>query len=145
MTQRRKIAFLAAFLAATMASGCAGVAHIATAAADARQVPPRTSYGSTQSADRLFTAAAQSMARNGTLLSSDRSSGVVQGKKGNWGINAEIVTADPGSQITVSARYNPSTQMDFNSREGVTNAFLAELQSALGEELVPLDSAPTAR
>lgn len=119
-------------------SGCA----VATAVADSKQKPPTTEYTSKQRPDRVFTAAVQAMGLFGKVLSQDRASGVVQGQKGNWIMNAAIVQSGGGSRIQLSARYVPSNQMDFNSRDGMTKEFVAQLEKNLGSKLAEATPLP---
>lgn len=111
--------------------GCAG----ATAMADAKQTPPVAEYSSAQPADRVFTATVRAMGSFGKTTAQDRASGLVQGERGNWVMNAEISPQQKGSRIQLSARYVPSKRMDFSSREDLTREFVSLLESRLSEKL----------
>lgn len=130
------ITLLLSAVAVVSLVGCTTAAQVATGQAESQQQPAITSYTSKQSADRVFTAATKAMGEFGTIRSSDRSGGIVQGQKGNWVMSANISAAKPGTRIDVSARYVPSKQMDFHSREGLTADYVARLQATLGESLI---------
>lgn len=106
-----------------------------TSYADSNQTPTVASYNSTKSTDSLFTAAVQSLGGMGQIVSNDKASRVVQGKKGNWVISATISPSSSGSMVAVTARYVPSNQYDFNSREGLTTEFVAGVEKALSSKL----------
>ena len=107
----------------------------ATAMADAKQKPPVADYSSSQPADRVFSAAVLAMGSFGKTTAQDRASGLVQGERGNWVMNAEISPQQKGSRVQLSARYVPSKRMDFSSREDLTREFVSLLESRLGEKL----------
>ena len=120
-----------ASLMTAVTSGCG----VATAVADSKQVPPSSTFASKKSADRMFTAATQAMGAFGKVTSSDRTSGVVQGQKGNWTMSAGVTASGAGSRIDLSARYVPSRQYDFYSRDALTAEYLALVEKNLGEKL----------
>ncbi len=122
-------------LAVSSITGCGTAASIGTAAADAEQKPPVSSYISKQAPKSVFPAAAKAMSTFGTVVSSDRDSGIIQGQKGNWVMTVNIADSKPGSRIELSARYVPGKKMDFSSREGLTADYLANLQKELSESL----------
>lgn len=115
--------------------------EVLTAVADSKQKPPETQYTSKQRPDRVFTAAVQSMGVFGKVLSQDRVSGVVQGQKGNWVMNATIAQYSKGSQVQLAARYVPSQQMDFNSRDEMTKEFVL-LEKNIGSQLTGTKAQP---
>lgn len=132
----RNIAIVAGLAACTIGlSGCQLAAQVGTAQAEAEQKPPVSNYGSKQASNRVFTAAMKAMGDFGTVRASDRESGLVQGQKGNWIMSATVSPNGAGAKVSVSARYVPSKQMDFNSRDGLTKDFLAKLEKELGENL----------
>lgn len=130
--------FLLIAVVAGYLSGCS----VATAVADANQAPPTAIFSTTESASKVFSGAAQAITQMGQLVSSDRDSGVLQGKKGNWLITVGVSSVHGGSGVSVSARYVPSKQMDFNSREGLTNEFVSKLQQVLGVSVAAGAMAP---
>lgn len=125
-------------LSTTAITGCTTAASIATASADAQQKPPVSTYASTKSSKEVFTAGLKAMTGFGTLMSSDREAGVIQGQKGNWIVSVNISESKPGSKVDISARYVPGKKMDFNSRTDLTNDYLNGLQKELNEQLSPL-------
>lgn len=126
---------VACVLSVSSITGCGVAASIGTAAADAEQKPQVSSYASKQAQKAVFPAAAKAMSAFGTVVSSDRDNGIVQGQKGNWVMTASIAESKPGSRIELSARYVPGKKMDLNSREGLTAEYLAKLQKELNESL----------
>lgn len=76
------------------------------------------------------------MASFGTLTISDKDSGIVQGKKGNWLTNVAISGAGKGSRIEISLRYVSSKQMDLNSKSSLLADYTALLEKSLHEKLV---------
>lgn len=120
-------------------SGCQLAAQVGTAAADTEQKPIVSHYSSKQATNRVFTAASKAMGEFGTVRSSDRESGIIQGQRGNWIMSATIARVGPGSKVSLSTRYIPSKQMDFNSRDGLTADFLAKLQKELAETLTSIE------
>lgn len=119
----------------TAITGCTTAAQIGTASADAQQKPPVSSYQSKQPVKGVFTSAIKAMSAFGTVISSDRESGIVQGQKGNWVMTATVAESKPGSRVELAARYVPGKKMDLNSREGLTADYLAKLQKELNESL----------
>ncbi len=124
---------LVASLMASQLAGCGAIPAIA----DSQQKPPVTTYVVKASPDKTFTAAVQAMGGFGKLLSQDRTSGVVQGQKGNWVMSATVGQASGSTRVQLSARFVPSQQMDFYSRDGLTREYLTLLESSLGEKMVP--------
>ena len=133
MTNRNRVhlAICLATFTVALASGCS----VATAVADSKQRPPVSNHSSKKSTDRMFTAATQAMGAFGKMSGSDRVSGVVQGQKGNWTMSAGISGAGTGSHLEVSARYVPSKQLDFFSREALTAEYVSLVEKNLGEKL----------
>lgn len=118
---------------ATLLSGCPAI----TAMEDAKQAPPTTQFTAKHAPNQTYTMAVQAMGALGKIVSQDRESGMVQGQKGNWVLSVTITPAGKGSHVDVSARYVPSNQMDFNSREGLTSQYVQLLESKLSEKLTP--------
>lgn len=118
-------------------SGCTVATQVATANADAQQVPQIQSYATKRSAEQTFTAAVKAMTSFGTVLSSDRGSGIVQGQKGNWVLSANVTNAKTGAVVEISPRYVPGKKMDFNSKDALLTEYVSKLESALGEKLTP--------
>jgi len=116
---------------------------VVTAVADSKQQPPTNTYSSKKSPDLIFTAAMQAMGAFGKLTGADRTSGIVQGQKGNWTMSAGITGANGVSRVEVSARYVPSNRMDFYSREALTAEFVSLLEKNLGEKLSPISNPGT--
>ena len=135
----RLISFVYIILLAIVMSGCRGPLAAAVAVADANQKPSVAEFRSKQSIDKIFTAAVKSLSTMGQVTTTDRSSGIVQGKKGSWIISASISSDKSDSIVAVTARFVPGNQMDFNSREGLTTEFVAGVENALGEKLESID------
>lgn len=127
-TRRRALAVFA-LAASPLMHGCG----VMVAAADAQQQPPTTNLSANAGADRTFSAAVQALAGMGQVTSQDRSSGLVQGKKGSWLLTVTVSGAGSGSRMQVSARFVPSNQVDLNSREGLTNELISRMEGSLGE------------
>ncbi|MCK6407132.1 MAG: hypothetical protein L6Q60_14125 [Rhodocyclaceae bacterium] len=122
--------------ATLLLSGCQATVGMAGASAEAQQQPEVFAYSSTKSPSASHTAAAQAMASFGTLTISDKDSGIVQGKKGNWLTNVAISGAGKGSRIEISLRYVSSKQMDLNSKSSLLADYTALLEKSLHEKLV---------
>lgn len=130
-----RLMFLSVLVVAV--TGCTVSTQMAAANADAQQVPQVQKYASNRSADQTFTAAVKAMTSFGTVLSSDRGSGIVQGQKGNWVLSANVGNAKTGATVEISPRYVPGKKMDFNSKEALLTEYVSKLESALGEKLAP--------
>lgn len=128
---RRIMAMGSIVLLASAMSGCGGL----TSYADSKQKPSVAKFETTESTERLFSASVHSLARMGEMISTDRQSGIAQGKKGNWVITATVAQSSPGSMVSVTARYVPSDQFDFNSRQGLTAEFVEKVEEQLGVSL----------
>jgi hypothetical protein len=127
----------AAVLLATLFAGPLAGCTALTAMADSQQKPPITTYAVKASQEKTFTAAVQAMGGFGKLLSQDKASGVVQGQKGNWIMNATVGEAVDSTRLQLSARYVPSQQMDFFTRDGLTLEYIALIEASLGEKVMP--------
>ena len=123
--------------ACAVLGGCTAAASIATSIADSQQVPEVVTYTSAQNVDALFSATVKAMSRMGAVKVSDRDSGLVQGVKGNWTITGDVAAHEDGSKIGISARYVPSRQMDFNTRPGLTQELVTNVEAILGTPLTP--------
>lgn len=116
--------------------GCGAALGLGAAAAESQQQPEITSFSSWQTPVRVHAAAAQAMATFGSLTLSDRDSGIVQGKKGNWLMNVTIIAAGQGARIELSTRYVTSKQMDLNSKSALLAEYTGLLEKSLQEKLV---------
>lgn len=129
------LAIAASALATVVITGCGAAASMGTAAADANQKPPVSSYVSRQPVKAVYLGATRAMSAFGTVLSATESTGTVQGQKGNWVLTATATESKPGTRIDISVRYVPSNKMDLNSREGLTADYVSKLQKDLNETL----------
>ncbi len=57
-------------------------------------------------------------------------------------MNVTIAQSGDGSRIQLSARFVPSQQMDFNSRDGMTKEFVSLVEKNLNNKLVEVPPAP---
>lgn len=115
--------------------GCSTAAGLAAASAESQQRPEITAYLSRQTPARVHAAAAQAMATFGAITLSDRDSGIVQGKKGNWQMSVAIIASGQGGRIELSTRYLSSKQMDLNSKSSLLAEYTSLLEKSLQEKL----------
>lgn len=135
MNSKRTLTLAAAGLIAISLYGCQASVGLGAAAAAVQQQPEVTAYSSGKAPTSVHTAAVQAMAEFGSLSLSDKDSGIVQGKRGNWLMNVSIKGAGKGSRIEISPRYVPSKQMDLNSKSTLVADYTALLEKALQEKL----------